>query len=91
MRINVPIIDGALAFDCPCSGEVHVLVLRNVIHVPSMDQNLIPPFIIRSGGVTINDVPKIHYKDPAVDDHYIVFDQSNLRTPLQLNRVFSCF
>jgi len=88
---DVPIVDGALAYDCPYSGIVYVLVVRNALHVPSMDHNLIPPFIMRAGDVVVNDVPKIQCEDPAVDDHCVSFVDSDLRIPLQLNGVFSCF
>ena len=81
---DVPIVDGALAYDCPYSGIVYVLVVRNALHVPSMDHNLIPPFIMRAGGVVVNDVPKIQCKDPAVDDHFISFDDSDLQILMQL-------
>ena len=88
---DVPIVDGALAYDCPYSGIVYVLVVRNALHVPSMDHNLIPPFIMRAGGVIVNDIPKIHCECPEVDDHFISFDHSDLRILLQLNGVFSYF
>ena len=54
-----------------------------------MDYNLIPPFI--TGGVIINDVPKIYCEHPEVENYCVLFDQYDLRTPLQLNGVFSCF
>ena len=85
---DVPIVDGALAYDCPYSGIVYVLVVRNSLHVPSMDYNLIPPFIMRAGGVIVNNVPKIHCEDPAVDSHCISFDASDLRIQFQINGVF---
>ena len=91
MERNVPIVEGALAHDCPFTGEVYVLVLRNALHVPSTDHNLILLFIMRSSSVAINDAPKIHCGDPAVDDYCVLFDQSGLRKTLQSNGVFSCF
>ena len=66
-------------------------MVRNSIHVTSMDHNLIPHFIMRADGVIVNDVPKIHCEDPVVDDHCVSFDHSDLRIPLQLNGVFSYF
>ena len=43
---------------------------------------------MRSGGATINDVPKVHCDGPTVDNHFMLFDQSKLRMTLQLNGVF---
>ena len=88
---DVPIVDGALAHDFPYSGIVYILVVRNALHVTLMDHEPSPPFIIRAGGVIDNDFSKIHYEDPAVDDHCVSFDTSDLRIPLQLNGVFSYF
>ena len=65
---NSPVVDGALVHECTYSGELYALVIRNALHVPSMDHNLIPPFIMGAGGVTMNDVTKIYCKDPIVSD-----------------------
>ena len=59
--------------------------------VPSIDHNLISPFMMRAGGVTINDFPKMHCEDPTLDDHSFSFEHSDLRNPLQLNSAFSYF
>ena len=82
MEMDVPIDDRALVYDFPCTGEVRVLVIRNALNASSMDHNLIPPFIMRTRGVTINDVPKIHHEDTTVDGHRVSFDQSDLCIPL---------
>ena len=88
---NVPIVDGAIAYDCPFTGDTSILLVRNALYIPSMVNNLIPPFIMRAGGVTVNDVPKIHCPDPSTDDHCLIFKDSDLRIPLQLTGVFSYF
>ena len=88
---NVPIVNGAVAYDCPYSRETYVLVVRNALHIPSMENNLIPPFIMRQGRVIVNDVPKFQCKDPTVQDHSISFETCDLRIPLQLKGTFSYF
>ena len=88
---NVPIVDGALAYDCPYTRQTVVLLVRNALHIPSMTNNLIPPFIMRAGGLIVNDVPKIHCTDPTIDDHCIKFREKDLRIPLQLYGTFSYF
>ena len=40
--------------------KTYILTVRNALHVPSMEHNLIPPFIMREAGLVINDVPRIH-------------------------------
>ena len=63
----------------------------NTLYDPSMDNNPTTPFTMKDGGVVIIDVPKIHYEHPAVEDHFILFDQSDPRISLQPNGVFSFF
>ena len=88
---NVPIVDGAIAYDCPYTQETSILIVRNALHIPSMEHNLIPPFIMRAGGVIVNDTAKIHCADPTTNDHCILFPTSDLRIPLQLHGIFSYF
>ena len=38
---NVPIVDTMLAYDCERTNQVYLLVLRNVLYIESMDDNLI--------------------------------------------------
>jgi len=89
---NVPIVDAAVAYDCPYTGETYLLIMRNALYVPSMDHNLIPPFIMREAGLTVNDVPRIHCGgDVTRESHCIVSKDPSLRIPLRLNGVFSQF
>ena len=60
------------------------MVLHNALYDPSMDHNLILPFMLREMGVTVNDVPKIHKEDPTVDDHAILFAETGFRITLSL-------
>ena len=88
---NVPIVDAAIAYDCPYRHETYILLVRNALYMPSLEDNLIPPFILREGGVIVNDTAKIHADDPSIDDHCIQFQDSDLRIPLRLNGIFSFF
>eukprot|EP00957_Ditylum_brightwellii_P040188 3040753-Ditylum_brightwellii.AAC.1 len=56
-----------------------------------MDHNLIPPFMLREAGIAVNETPKIHKKNPTVDDHTITFSNSGLRITMRLWGVFSYF
>ena len=62
-----------------------------------MPHNLIPPFIMREAGITVNDVPRIH-TDPeelSSETHCIAAKAKsngvNLKIPLKLDGVFSYF
>ena len=89
--LTVPLVDPTVKYDNPYNGKAYILVLRNALYVPSMDNNLIPPFMLREMGVTVNDVPKIHKEDPTVDDHSITFVEMGFRIPLSLWGIFSYF
>ena len=89
--LTVPLVDATVKYDNPYNGKTYILVLRNALYVPSMDHNLIPPFMLREMGVTVNDVPKIHKEDPTVDDHAITFVETGFRIPLSLWGIFSYF
>ena len=88
---SVPIVDAVVAYDCPYEMKTYILVLTNALYVPSMDHNLLPPFILREAGLEVNDVPKIQVKDPDVRDHSIWFPAAQFRIPLGLWGVFSYF
>jgi hypothetical protein len=100
---KVPIVDAAILYVCPYTNNLYVLItrtytnnlyvliMRNALSVPSMKHNLIPPFIMREAGIQVNSTPKIHARDPSVEDHSIYFTDDDFRTPLSLWGVFSYF
>ena len=89
--MTVKLVDAVVRYDCPFEGTSQLILFRDALHVPSMQNNLIPPFIIREAGVQLYDTPKIHVNDPTVDDHSIYFDKADFRIPLQLWGIFSYF
>ena len=89
--LTVPLVDATIKYDNPYNGKLCILVLHNALYVLLMDNNLIPPFMLREMGVTVNDVPKIHKEDPNVDDHAITFVETGFRIPLSLWGIFSYF
>ena len=82
--ISVELVDAALKYECPYSGEVKILIIRRGLHVPSMTHNLLPPFMLREAGIQINEVPKIHVTSPTEEHHAITFQETNFRIPLTL-------
>ena len=66
---KVPILDAVIAYDCQNSGEKYLLVVRNALCVPTMDIDIISPFILIEAGLVLNDTPKIHCDNPSVEDH----------------------
>ena len=88
---KVPIVDAVIAYDFPQSVQTYLLVARNALCVPSMEHNLIPPFILREAGLVLNDTPKIHYNVPSAEDHSLFDEEIGLRIPFTLDGTFSIF
>ena len=88
---SIPIVDGALAYDCPYQNKTFVLVFHNALYISHLDHNLLPLFILREANVEVNDKAKIHASDPSIEDHSIYVQDHDLRIPLQLNGIFSYF
>ena len=85
---SVQIVDAALAYNCPKKIKTNLIILKNYLHIPSMQQNLIPPFIMQEAGIEVNDVPRIHIWDELIrESHSIMIPQVDLRIPLRLSVV----
>ena len=65
---NVPIVDACLSYNCERTNQVYLLVFKNVLYIESMDDNLIPPFILREAGLIVNDTAKIHCGDAVTEN-----------------------
>ena len=70
-------LDAALKYECPYSGETNILIIRRGLYDPSTSNNLLPPFMLREAGITINEVPKIHVSSPTEEHHSIMFQETN--------------
>ena len=89
--MQVPMVDAVVLYNCPYDGKEYILVIRNALHVPSMQNNLIPPFMLREAGIEVKETPKIHVTGPTEDDHAIRFPETGFRIPLSLWGIFSYF
>ena len=89
--LEVPIVDAVVLYECPWTGQCHILVCMNALQVVNMANNLVPPFIMREAGLVVNDVPKIHVSEPDTKDHSIFFPKTDLLIQLSLWGVFSYF
>ena len=58
-----------------------------------MDDNLIPPFILREAGLIVNERAKIHYKPGTAteEDHTIQEKETGLFITMNLRSIFSYF
>ena len=58
--MRVQVVDASIAYWCPINETTYILHFNDVLYVPSMDHNLIPPFVLREAGFIVNDVRRIH-------------------------------
>ena len=89
--IKVEVVNAIIQYDSPLDGKEYILVIQNALRVPSMCNNLIPPFIMHENGTMVNECAKIHCEDPTRDDHAIIFKGYDLCIPLKLHGIFSYF
>jgi hypothetical protein len=54
---DLHLMSGALAYDCP-TGEVVTLMMHQVVHVPTMENDLLCPMQMRMNDVDIKECPK---------------------------------
>jgi hypothetical protein len=70
---------------------VYILLIQNTLYVPSLDHNVLPPFMMREAGVVVKDTPNIQLEDPSEEDHALTFPETGFRIPLSLWGAFSYF
>ena len=63
--LKAEVVNAVVQYDSPLDGREYMLVIQNALCVPSMTNNLIPPFIMRENGITVNEFAKIHCEDPT--------------------------
>ncbi len=54
---QVKIGDVVIAYDDPYSSMTFLLVIRNALLIPSMDHNLLPPFLVREASLFLDENP----------------------------------
>jgi hypothetical protein len=62
----VKIVDAMMAYYDPISQTTYLLVMRNVLSIPSMGHNLIPPFLVRKTGLALDETPKFQLDTPTI-------------------------
>ena len=88
---KVPIADALVTYDYKRTNQVYLLVVRNVLYIEQVENNIILPFILQEAGLEVNNIPKIHSgRDGATpDDHKIQELKSSFFIPLYLDGIFS--
>ena len=88
---KVEIGDVAIAYNDPFSRETFLLVMRNVLLIPSIDHNLLPPFLVQEALLFLDKTPKFQSTALSLENHTIHDEKTGLRIHLQLNGTFMYF
>ena len=88
---KVPVVDACVAYDCPYTAKVYLLLMRNALQVSDIQVNLLPPFVVREAGIHCDDCPKSQAEEPTVDTHCLHAKDAGLRIHLRLMNTFSYF
>ena len=89
---SAPIIDAALSYECHKTLKTYLLIVKNYFHIPSMQHNLITPFIMREAGLEVNYVPRIHIRyEVTHESHSIMIPKFDLSIPMRISGVLSYF
>ena len=88
---DVKIVDAVVAYDYPYQNKTFILLTRNALHVHDLCINIIPPFIMREGGITVDECPTYQAQTPSVSHHSMYSKEANLRIYFDLNGTFSSF
>ena len=87
--IRVQVVDGILKYECDVTGKEYILIIRNALHMPSLKNHLIPPFMMRLASVEVNECPKFLAKQPSLENHSLFFPSEKIRLPLLLCGIIS--
>jgi hypothetical protein len=72
-------------------GSLYILVMRNVLLIPTMSHNLPPLFLVCEVGLFLDETPKHQAVSPTIDNHSIYDSRTGMRIHLQLQGIFSVF
>ena len=89
--LNVPIVDAVIQCSDPYPGETYLLVCKEELFVAETTHNIIPPFLAREASLVVDDIHKVQSTNPTTYHHSMQFPEDNLRIPLGLHEIFSCF
>ena len=82
---KLTIVDAALTYDRNSKMNTYLWITRNVLYITSMDDNLVPPFLMHESGILVNDVTRIHCgEDMSHGSHSIIFQEEDIELLIPL-------
>jgi len=88
---KVPIITGAIAYDCPTTHHTYILFFHQALHLKQLNRHLLCPNQLRNNHITVNDVPLLYIpRHERTPYHHSIYTD-DLHIPLQLEGTTSYF
>ena len=90
---EIPVVHVAVAYDCPKTGRVVILVYHQVLLIEGMKTHLLNQFQVRNAGIIVNETP-LHQLPPDLrlpTSHSVISEDPVFQIPLVLNGVMSGF
>jgi hypothetical protein len=88
---DVEIGDVAMAYDDPRTGVTYILVMRNALLIPTMNHNLVPPFLVQEAGLLLDETPKCQAPNQSATNHSIIDSDSGMHIHMALDGIFLYF
>ena len=85
MMPEILVVHAAVSYDCPITGTTSILLINNTLYITEMEQNLLPPIMMRLNGVMVDECPKFLCVKPTIENHSIFLPTENFRIPLQIH------
>jgi hypothetical protein len=65
--------------------------MQKALLIPTMNHNLVAPFLLRETGLYVDETPKYQVANPTIDNNTIVDSETGMRLHLLLNGIFLYF
>ena len=85
MMPDVPVVHAAVAYDCPITDSSTILIINNALYIREMEQNLLPPIMMRLNVILVDKCPKFLCLNSTIETNYIFFFTENNQLPLALH------
>ena len=81
---KLEIVNAAITVDDVDTGESHVVLINQAVHVPTMEHNLLCPMRMRMHGAIVNDTPNFLLCTPTNNDHCVLLRNGTLNETLRI-------
>ena len=90
---DIPIVQAAVAYDCPATSQTYILLFNESLYIPSMTYHLLNPNQMRLQGIIVNDIPlqMLQPQDRTLQQHSLLVEDPQLHIPLSLRGIMSGF